>query len=189
MDDIELEIEDVDDDDLPVGKVGTLPLTPIASPGSSLVTVPPPYDVREDLKLVKDAKKLFDFTDTKLSPLQQMYIIAYATKGTKKGACELSGVTYSVVNKWMKDDEFNQALQNAVGLVQDSLEEELIRRAMNGSDKLLVEAIKAHKPEKYQPRTSSDINIHGEVVHTWADIAKQAAVELGEIKEVDFEEV
>src|SRR5574343_1062506 len=151
FDDIELEIEDVDDDDLPVGKVGTLPLTPIATPGISLVTVPPPYDIREDLKLVKDAKKLFDFSDTKLSPLQQMYIIAYATKGTKKGACELSGVTYSVVNKWMKDDEFSQALQNAVGLVQDSLEEELIRGAMNGSDKLLVEAIKAHKPEKYQP--------------------------------------
>ncbi len=186
FDDIEFEIDDTDDI-FPVGKIASLPLEPVRPP--SLVTTAPPYDLREGVRLVEDAKKLFDFTETKLSPVQQMYIISYATKGTKKGACELSGVSYAVVSRWLENEEFVQALQNAVGLVQDSLEEELIRRAMNGSDKLLVEAIKAHKPEKYQPRTSADINIHGEVVHTWAELAKQAKEELGEVKDVEFEEV
>jgi hypothetical protein len=63
-------------------------------------------------------------------------------------------------------------LQNAVEIVRDSLEEELLRRAMNGSDRLLLEAVKASKPEKYNKK-QADINVNGTMVHTWADLAKQ----------------
>lgn len=173
FDDIFVEMED-----LPEGKF---------SKGLPLVTVPPttmpsfstaPYDVRESIKLVEEPEKLFDFSETTLSPVQQMYIIGYATKGTKKGACQLAGIGYGVVDKWLKDKEFAEALQNAVGVVQDSLEEELIRRAMTGSDRLLIEAIKALKPAVYQPKQTADMNINATVVHSWADLAKQASLEL-----------
>lgn len=164
-----------------------LPLVTTPSMAKSVATTftKEPVDIRESVELVKDADRLFDFTDTTLTPVQQMYIIGYAVRGTKKGACQLAGVTYSVVSRWLKNDEFTGALQDAVELVKDSLEEELIRRAMNGSDRLLIEAIKAANPEKYQPKTQNDININGQVVHSWADLAKQAA----EIKAADVIEI
>jgi hypothetical protein len=151
-----------------------------------------PYDIDETLSLVDDPSKLFDFSDSKLNAVQQLYIVAYATKGTKKGACELAEVSYSTVKKWLKNEAFAEALENAVDIARDSLEEELFRRAMNGSDKLLLEALKALKPDKYQKRSSSNVNVSGEVVHTWADLAKEAAKKLPEgelIDEVDYEEV
>ena len=46
------------------------------------------------MTLSEDASKLFDFSKTTLSPVQQLYVIAYATRGTKKGACELAGVPF-----------------------------------------------------------------------------------------------
>jgi len=124
--------------------------------------------------MVDNPDKLFDFTGSTLSPVQQVYIISYATRGTKTGACQLAGIGYSVVEKWLKDETFAEALQNAVEIVQDSLEEELIRRAMNGSDQLLLAALKAAKPDKYAKKTTNDVNINGQVVHTWSDLAKQA---------------
>ena len=169
-DDLELEEED-----------RTLPMTPI-----SMTPTPVGIDYRGELELARDAGRLFDFKGTKLSPLQQMYIIGYASKGTKKGACELSGVTISTVNKWMEDEEFTEALQNAVDLVRDSLEEELLTRAMHGSDKLRLEAVKAVKPDKYNKKMS-DISVSGTMVHTWADLAKQAADSGKLIEVVDVE--
>jgi len=144
---------------------------PMAAPMTS-AAVPTMY-YRGEVELTKDAGTLFDFSKTKLSPIQQMYIIGFATRGTKTGACKLAGVTYNVVNRWMEDDEFSAALQSAVEVVRDSLEEELLARAMTGSDRLLLEAVKASKPEKYNKK-QSDININGTMVHTWADLAKQA---------------
>ena len=129
-------------------------------------------DYRGAVSLSEGAEKLFDFSKTTLSPVQQLYVIAYATKGTKKGACELAGVPFHVVSKWLDNEEFSEALQNAVDIVRDSLEEELIRRAMNGSDRLLLEAVKASKPEKYNKK-QAEVNVNGTMVHTWADLAKQ----------------
>lgn len=170
-------------DDEPVsGKVAkSLPLVTPASmrpdvmSAASMVTV----DYREELKLTAEPESLFDFKDTKLSPIQQMYIMGYAVKGTRKGACQMLNIPYSVVSKWMEDEEFVSALQNAVEIVKDSLEEEVMRRAMNGSDKLLIEAMKACKPEKYNKK-QADVNINGTMVHTFADLAKMASVGSGE---------
>lgn len=167
LDDLFLEIEDEDDFGLEV-KSAPAPVR-IGGIGVPMVE---PVDYRGAVELTGDAKRLFDFSKTTLSPVQQLYIIAYATRGTKKGACELAGVPFHVVNKWMDNKEFSDALQNAVDIVRDSLEEELIRRAMNGSDRLLLEAVKASKPEKYNKK-QAEVNVNGTMVHTWADLAKQ----------------
>jgi len=166
-DDIFFEIDDDFDEDFVEVKRAPAPVSI-----GGISTPAEPIDYRGAVELTGDAEKLFDFSNTKLSPIQQLYIIGYATKGTKKGACQLAGVPFYVVNKWMDNEEFSNALQNAVDIVRDSLEEELLRRAMNGSDRLLLEAVKASKPEKYNKK-QSDINVNGTMVHTWADLAKQ----------------
>ena len=168
LDEIMFEVEE---DDLPEE---TLPMETLKAPSG--MTFASPFDLREGLELTEGAEGLFDFADTKLTPTQQMYIISYAVRGTKTGACKMAGVPYSAVDKWMKIDAFTNALQNAVQITGDMLEEELMKRAMEGSDKLLLEALKALRPEKFQKKTSADLNISGSVVHTWADLAKQAGM-------------
>lgn len=186
----ELEIEIDVEPEYPTGKIArALPLShPNSPPPMPAVNLPPVFNTKQALSLIEDPDKLFDFSDTSLSPQQQLYIVSYAVRGTKMGACKLAGVTTGAVDKWLKDKEFSQALQNAVDMVQDSLEEELIRRAMNGSDQLLLAAIKAAKPEKYGAKSTSDINVKGQVVHTWAELAQQAVKESNMI-ETTYEEV
>ena len=162
------------------------PLRPMAKPVSHTMTSP--FPARDALTLVSAPDKLFDFSKTKLTAQQQMYIMQYAVKGTKLGACKGANVPFSVVEKWSEDEEFVESLSNAVEMAKDSLEEELLRRAMNGSDKLLIEAIRALKPEKYGRAERKDVNINGMVVHTWADLASQAKGMLNAV-EADYEEV
>lgn len=177
MDELEIEI----DSDFELELVETVPgkvsaSLPLVTP--TIAPSVPAIAYREELELTKDAGSFFDFKGSKLSPIQQLYIIAFATKGTKKGACAIAHIPYSAVNKWMENDEFTEALQCAVELARDALEEELLRRAMESSDKLLLEAVKASKPEKYNKK-QSDVNITGNVVHTFADLAKMASLGAG----------
>ena len=154
------------------GKIApSLPMTKFTVGGASELR--PSYDFGEASKM--DAASMFDFTDTGLTPLQQIYIIGYAVRGTRKGGCEAAGIPYRAVDKWMENENFVKTLQHAVDISRDCLEEELIRRAMDGSDRLLLEAVKAARPEKYNKK-QSDVNIHGTLVHSWADLAKQAAI-------------
>lgn len=189
MEDLLIELDDIDveddEDEVIPGKVGkSLPLTtptiaPERMPGTMVM-------YREEVMLTAEAERLFDFSKTKLSPIQQLAIMGYAQRGTKMGAAKVANVPVATLNKWLENDEFMSALQTAMDMVRDTLEEELMRRAMDGSDKLLLEAIKAAKPEKYNKK-QSDVNIHGTMVHTWADLAKQAAVDAPAIP-AEFEE-
>ena len=77
------------------------------------------------------------------------------------------------MDEWAKDDEFAIALQDAIDIVTDTLESELLKRAMEGSDKLLIKAIEARKPD-YSPRQ----NINANVALSWADLARQVSVAL-----------
>lgn len=166
---------------------------PLMRPVMKIASLPPvpAVSVRKHYELVENPGALFDFSTTTLSPIQQMYVMGYALKGTQLGACQHASVPYSVVEGWMRDETFLKAIESAVKVSQDSLEEELIRRAMNGSDKLLLEAVRAAKPSKYSAKTQSEVNVNGQVVHSWADLAiqasgiKQSYVEMEEIDEED----
>jgi len=167
-------------------------LKPLPVQGVAGMTMAP-YPLREGMELVADAGKLFDFTGSDLTPQQQMYIIQFATRGTKTAAAKAAGVPYSVVQKWNEDPEFRACLNEALEMVTDTLEEELFRRAMTGSDTLMKEAMKAYKPERYARKETKDINVSGNVVHTWADLASEAAKTLKapavNVIDADFEEV
>lgn len=170
-DELEIEVDDVELRLEPAAPELRASL-PLVAP-SAATPLPMTVDFRTELELDADAGKLFDFSGTKLTAIQQVYIVAYATRGTKRGACKLAGVPYSAVAKWMEDEEFSAAMLSVVDIIKDTLEEELLRRAMGGSDKLLLEALKATNPEKYNKR-QSDVNISGNVMHTFADLARMA---------------
>lgn len=174
---------DIEDGDIPSGKVKRLPMVSM-SEGVAL-PVSPMYDVREGLEFMTaaDGKVLFDFSESSLNAVQQLAIMGYAMKGTKTGASRIAGVPYRLIEQWLEIPEFKAHLDTAMSLVKDTLEEELFRRAMNGSDKLLLSAIKALKPEIYEPKTQ-EMNINANVVHSWADLAKQA-IEARDIIEID----
>ena len=144
---------------------------PLTSPKT--VSMPAPFPAKRAVELVEEPEKLFDFSSTSLTPQQQLYIISYAVRGTHLGALKMAGVTHNVVQKWMENEEFRNALQAAVDMVKDALEEELFRRAMNGSDKLLLEAVRAAKREKYRP--DKNVSVQGQIVHSWSELAREAA--------------
>lgn len=150
------EESDDDEEPVPVPVVPSVTLSPVVS-----------------LSALGKVKKLFNFAGTKLTPLQQAYIMAFAVRGTRAEACTIAEVTYAQVEKWMEDAEFAHNLQHAINIVGDRLESELFRRAMDGSDRLLIRAMEANKPEKYARIIKGDINI----MHSWADLARQAVTE------------
>ena len=166
--DAEMDDEEFDEEEFEVEALVAQP-----APAKMMVTTSP-FPTRTALELVQSPEKLFDFSKTKLNVQQQMYILQYAVRGTKLGACQGAGVPYSVVEKWNEDEEFVAALTEALEMTKDALEDELLRRAMNGSDKLMIEAIRAVKPEKYGRKETRDVNVRGTVVHTWSELAMQA---------------
>lgn len=138
-----------------------------------------PMDVKRELSLIDEPEKLFDFSHTSLSPLQQMYIIAYVTKGTKTSACKVAGVSLTTVYKWLeKNKEFRDALQAAVDTIADVLEQEALKRALHGSDKMLIKMLQAYRPEKFADKRTTDVRHSGQVVHSWADLASEATKEI-----------
>ncbi len=147
-------------------------------------SLPSPIPLRDEMTLIEDGGKLFDFSGTSLSPIQQMYIVAYLARGTKASACQVAGVSLNTVNKWMKNKEFREALQEATEAVVDVLEQEAIRRALHGSDRLLEKMLKAYRPDKYGDK--SETKVTGEIVHSWADLAQKASID-AEYEEVDDE--
>lgn len=179
----------MDLDDIPLDVVDEPRLELIDMMEGKAITLPM-HDLRKMVTLAKDADKLFDFTSSGLTPTQQMYIIAYATRGTKSSALKVAGVPYSVVSKWEQDKVFNEYFNMAMEATKDALEEEMLRRAMNGSDKLLIEAMKAMRPDKYN-RRMSEVSVNAHVVHSWAELAK-AAIDVmddeDEAMEIMFEE-
>lgn len=186
--DLELDMDIVDDFAEPE-PVKTLPLKKFTEPKSDEPIIPPPTPTASYEAHYGDVVKLFDFEGTKLSPLQKVYIMAFAAKGTKTGACRVSGIPIARVEKWSEDEEFCRVLSGAVDVMRDTLEEELIRRAMAGSDKLLLEAVRASHPEKYN-RRQTDVNVNAHMVHTWADLAKEATVATPkEVIEASYEKV
>lgn len=173
--DVELDIEELC---IPPtsDKKSKLPMSKVAPPGRAVVSkvatsVSKTASAASVGHIVSSANELFDFSKTSLSAIQQLYIMAFAIKGTRKEACAIAGCTYRQVDEWAKDDEFAIALQDAIDIVTDTLESELLKRAMDGSDKLLIKAIEARKPD-YSPRQ----NINANVALSWADLARQVSV-------------
>ena len=113
-------------------------------------------------------------------PKKRAFLIAYAETGKKGLAAELAGIDRSAIYQpgWRDDPEFQEALKYAREMAADILEEEVIRRAVEGveepvgwykgkpggtitrySDNLLMFQLKSLRPDLYRDRV--DVNAMG----------------------------
>ncbi len=148
-----------------------------------------------------------------LTPEQVNFLTAYMESGTLSGALRRSNTKMADFRGWMtnKADEkdilggFKGAFQRAYGAIADALEEEGLKMALNGNEKLLIKFLEAYRPDKFA--TSNVRNTHlvvgsgenGEIevnVNSWAELSKKAKenaktaeyVEVAEIREEEIKE-
>lgn len=114
---------------------------------------------------------------------KERFLEAYAELGTITHAAEAAGVDRRTHYRWLEDDEtYKEAFLAAEEAVADLLEREALRRAIEGteriiyhqgepvgaerqfSDTLLIFLMKGHKPDKYRERvhvkSEAEVTIH-----------------------------
>lgn len=95
---------------------------------------------------------------------KRLFLEAYAEMGNITHACKASAVPRRTFYHWTEHDEaFAAQVREAEIEAVESLEREARRRAIRGSDTLLIFLLKAARPDKYRDNVS--IKHSGEVVH------------------------
>lgn len=108
---------------------------------------------------------------------KERFLKELARRANVSAAAKKAKIPRSTVYDWYKaDEEFARRWDEAVDVAVDGLEEEAWRRAKDGvlkpvyqkgekvgqvreySDQLMVTLLKAHKPEKYRERTSTELS-------------------------------
>lgn len=136
-------------------KAPTVPPVPVPST--------PVPEIQSYEKLRRDGVQLFDgFT---LTDHQRLFLSAFAVTGNVTNAAELSGLTRQSHYRWQweGDAEYAKAFAAARDVALDRLEGEARRRALNGSDVLMMFLLKAHRPEVF--RDQHNLTVKGKVDH------------------------
>lgn len=125
----------------------------------------------------KEVKDYFQREEKALTPklteeLKMVFCRAYAQRGIIREGTTAAGISRRTYLRWRKEDEaFNEACNEAKQMAVDLIEQEAMRRAIDGfdrpviykgeitdtykdySDSLLTMLMKGNKPEKYKERT------------------------------------
>lgn len=84
---------------------------------------------------------------------QSRFIASFSESGNVRAACEVAGVSRATAYRHRKDvASFREAWSQAEEEAVERLEETARKRAVDGSDTLLIFLLKAHRPEKYRER-------------------------------------
>jgi len=79
------------------------------------------------------------------------FLAAFAEAGSVATACRAAGINRSTVyRERQRDEQFAVAWADTEEGVTDMLEAEALRRAMDGSDRLLMVLLRARRPEVYR---------------------------------------
>src|ERR1700756_5465712 len=93
---------------------------------------------------------------------RQQFLELLSESGNVRASCAALNLCRSTLYQWRASDSaFAAAWDSALELGADGLEDEARRRAMAGSDILLMFLLKALRPEKYRER--SQVHIHNNV--------------------------
>lgn len=112
----------------------------------------------------------------KFTPKQKAFLVSYTEKPTVKGACAKAGVTTQGFYQWLhRSKEFRAAFDCVKKMGIQSMEDEVVRRAMEGveepvfnkdgklvgsktkySDTLLMYYLNGNAPEKYRNRNTHE---------------------------------
>ena len=85
------------------------------------------------------------------------FLKALASGDSVTNACNAAGIGRRTAYDWRGDDEdFAAEWSDAVETGTDVLEDVAIRRAIDGSDTLLIFMLKARRPEKFKDRQSHE---------------------------------
>lgn len=85
---------------------------------------------------------------------REKFLKALAEGDSATGAAEKAGLGRRTVYTWRKEDEdFEREWDAAIEAGTDILEDEAKKRAVEGSDTLLMFLLNGRRPEKYRPKT------------------------------------
>lgn len=85
------------------------------------------------------------------------FLDALARTASVTAASQAAGIGRRTAYNWRNaDEEFASAWDDALESGTDALEDEAIRRALDGSDTLLIFMLKARRPEKFKERVANE---------------------------------
>lgn len=91
------------------------------------------------------------------SNLQARFLAATTKVGTVRAAARIAKINETTHRRWMKSDpKYSEAFANAKEIGIQELEDEARRRAMKGSDTMLIFMLKAARPAIYRERVDVD---------------------------------
>ena len=107
-------------------------------------------------------------TSIKTQQLKKVFLDIYPEAFTITEACKKSGINRTTFYYWLDHDpQFVQDMEVAKKSAVDLLEAEARRRAVKGSDTLLIFLLKGAAPDKYKDRVeqkiNADVNIKKEI--------------------------
>jgi len=89
---------------------------------------------------------------------RERFLQILSESGNVSRACGLSGLSRSRIYEWRdRDPDFAAEWTAALQLGACALEDEAMKRAMDGSDYLLVFMLRALMPDKYRERRTVDV--------------------------------
>ncbi len=99
---------------------------------------------------------------------QKAFLAAFAKVGNVQAAADAAGIDRSTHYRWMKrNSRYRQRFEFAREAAADALEAVARRRAIEGSDQLLMFLLKGLRPEVYRERTEHHFgNVPGEFTFT-----------------------
>ena len=90
---------------------------------------------------------------------RERFLAKLSETGNVTETCALTNINRPTVYAWRNSDEsFARAWDAALELGADAMEDEARRRALAGSDALMVFMLRALRPERYRERTTVDVN-------------------------------
>lgn len=111
--------------------------------------------------------------DEILHAKKRAFLAAYEQCGNITQASKAVGISRQTHYDWMRDDDdYKKAFADAEEAAGDALEAEARKRALAGSDTLLIFLLKGHKPEKYKERVAADLS--GGLNNTTTDLTKMS---------------
>lgn len=127
-----------------------------------------------------------DGTRTRLSAEQDVFLTHYMGCGVVTTALRKSGLTRKRYTQMMQDDAlFIESVQGATEAIADTVEQEALKRALTGSDRVLIKMLEALKPKKFGKSSTVQNLIDGQlsvVVGSWAELSSRVAKEVEDVR-------
>lgn len=113
-----------------------------------------------------------------------LFLTEFAKRGNISRAAKAATVGRQTVYDWLeRDGAFRALFASAEQESIDSLEDEAHRRAIDGSDTLLIFLLKASRPSKYRERVDINMDIRTAIDRLTDDPTERAAA-LDEVQRI-----